>query len=405
MSMHIRFTPVDTWCFREARPMSSQGGETIRSVFPPPPSTLIGATRTYLGDKLGINWRQFADTNDTSMDAMRQLIGDAESTGELDFEYPFIEVKIKDNWQRLYPVPSVLLGEFDHGELTSLATLKLPKNKQAALELRQTDMGNVCLLQMPVIESSEEQQYQSLHAYWLLESGLEKLTKGKLPSVGDLVKKEDLLHREHSLGIGRNHAGTSEDGMLFRVEHLRLAQNPWLEDVRVVLPLNTENQDANAVLLNTRDRIRLGGEARMAQIEVVSETAKTPLKLELGRKKSGPFGLLYLLSPADFNKNAEFPWLLPTFKPLKQGDADTWSGEIAGIALTVLSMVAERPLAQGGWDQAKRSAKPVKHLVPEGACYLIHCPDFKYLEAALNTGPLGQSTAFGYGQLMLLPLL
>lgn len=405
MSMHIRFTPVDTWCFREARPMSSQGGETIRSVFPPPPSTLIGATRTYLGDKLGINWAQFADTSNDSMAAMRQLIGDAETTGELDFDYPFIEVAINDTWQRLYPVPSVLVGKFARGELTSLATLKLPKNDKAKLELRQTDLGNVCLLQAPALSKDDEQRHQSLQDYWLLASGLKKLTEGKLPDVNHLIKKEGLLHREQSLGIGRNHAGTSEDGMLFRVEHLRLAQNAFIEDVRVVLPLKTQNKQANAVLLNTQDRIRLGGEARMAQIEVVPAQTEAPLPLNLGRKKSGPFGLLYLLSPADFNKNAEFPWLLPTFKPLKQGDADTWSGEIAGIALTVLSMVAERPLAQGGWDQAKRCAKPVKHLVPEGACYLIHCPNFKHLEAALNSAPLGQSTAFGYGQLMLLPLL
>ena len=45
-----RFTPLDTWFFRESRPHGSIGSSELGSVFPPPVRTLLGALRTLIGD-------------------------------------------------------------------------------------------------------------------------------------------------------------------------------------------------------------------------------------------------------------------------------------------------------------------------------------------------------------------
>ncbi|WP_279487127.1 type III-B CRISPR module-associated Cmr3 family protein [Aeromonas veronii] len=53
----LAFHPVDTWFFRESRPMDSQGGTSLGNQVPPSAATLMGALRTRIGDMLEADWQ------------------------------------------------------------------------------------------------------------------------------------------------------------------------------------------------------------------------------------------------------------------------------------------------------------------------------------------------------------
>jgi CRISPR/Cas system CMR-associated protein Cmr3 (group 5 of RAMP superfamily) len=57
----------------------------------------------------------------------------------------------------------------------------------------------------------------------------------------------------------------------------------------------------------------------------------------------------------------------------------------------------------GGWDSALRQPKPVKSLVPAGACFFIESDNLEKLQQSLVTYRFGAQTDFGFGASMLLP--
>ncbi|QLQ32192.1 MAG: hypothetical protein HZT40_12035 [Candidatus Thiothrix singaporensis] len=54
-----RFKALDTWFFRESRPMESIGGSELLSAFPPSPRTLSGAVRSVVGEHKQADWQQW----------------------------------------------------------------------------------------------------------------------------------------------------------------------------------------------------------------------------------------------------------------------------------------------------------------------------------------------------------
>jgi CRISPR-associated protein Cmr3 len=74
------FEALDTWFFKESRPLEAVGGAQLRSMFPPPARTLIGAVRTALGDAQGVHWPDYAAQ---ANHPLRALMGSPEALGPL----------------------------------------------------------------------------------------------------------------------------------------------------------------------------------------------------------------------------------------------------------------------------------------------------------------------------------
>lgn len=376
------FSQIDSWCFREARPMGAVGGTAIETLFPPPASTLIGACRTLIGDSQNINWQAFAANK---LPEMQTLLGNGEHTGQLQFNYPYLRAVINGKVQRLYPVPAILLKYEQH-----IVALKVGSKPVHC------DLGHILLPELPknVVAA------KPLDSHWLTSDGFAQLLAGNLPAENEVLAISDLMTKENRLGIGRNnHTASVEQGMLYQTEHLRLV-NPGqknatrVEHLELVLEVKGLPAHIATQLVQNEWQVRLGGEGRLAHVSVSSALQPNTAKC-LGAGKSW----LYLTAPADLEG-----WLPENFTLFEQDGYQCWTGMLAEQMLTIKSFCAGKALKVGGWDSAKRQPKPVRSFVPAGACYLIECADREALARCLENHSFGKQTDFGFGAACLLPV-
>lgn len=376
------FSQIDSWCFREARPMGAVGGTAIESLFPPPAHTLIGACRTLIGDSQNINWQDFAANK---LPQLQALLGNGEHTGQLRFTFPYLRGVISGKPQRLYPVPAFLLS--NQSQLLSLKVGDKPVH---------CDLGKVLLPELPAGTIAAK----PLDSHWVTAEGFACLQAGKIPATEHIIALDSLLTKEVRLGIGRNNSTASvERGLLYQTEHIRLAgtgQNDChLSQLELVVEVSGIPADIAATLQQQAWQIRLGGEGRMAEVQVVA-----PTQVAANITSAAKRAWLYLSAPADLDG-----WLPAHFKPVEAAGCQGWLGDIGGHAVMIRAFCAGKALKLGGWDSAKRQPKPVKSLVPAGACYLIECENSSGLAQVLAEHPLGKQTDFGFGAAALLPVI
>jgi CRISPR-associated protein Cmr3 len=377
------FSQIDSWCFREARPMGALGGTAIESLFPPPAHTLIGACRTLIGDSQNINWQDFAANK---LPQLQALLGNGEHTGQLSFTFPYLRGMINGKPQRLYPVPAFLLS--NQSKLLSLKVSDKPVH---------CDLGKVLLPELPAGAIAAK----PLDSHWVTAEGFACLQAGKLPATEHIIALDSLLTKEVRLGIGRNNTTASvERGLLYQTEHVRLAENGQkqttsLSHLELVVEVEGLSAEIAATLQQQAWQIRLGGEGRMAEVQVIAQpTAAANFTAHAQR------AWLYLSAPADLDG-----WLPAHFNPMEVAGFQGWQGEIGGYSLVIRAFCAGKALKLGGWDSAKRQPKPVKSLVPTGACYLIECENMSGLAQVLAEHPFGKQTDFGFGAALLLPVI
>lgn len=340
-----RFTPLDTWFFRESRPHGSIGSSELGSVFPPPVRTLLGALRTLIGDtwhsRTGTNWRQFEQ-----LPALKAIIGYGDDLGSLRTIGPFVTL----DDQRLYPAPANLMVKDGRYFLLDLGNHPV-----------HCDLGKVFLPSFPAKVDGLKDLAGSkpTEKCWLTHSGLQAVLSGQPPKASDVLESKQLFREEPRLGIGRDNSRNAvQEGLLYQTRHLRLAANVGIE-----LELHGL---ADPSLLPAQHIIRLGGEGRQAALSVHPQAqAKTSLPATNLPKTTHTFSL-YSLTPQACA--GALPSGIPAgFTVTKQGEADVWEGELAGLPLRILSVACHRPIREGGWDLARHEARPVQSLLAPGS--------------------------------------
>ena len=241
----LQFTALDTLFFRESRPFEAIGGSELVSLFPPPPRTVAGAIRTAIGDSLGADWHAFHKGHDgytVGGFKLRDLIGYNDDLGRLRIE----GVWLSSNGERLYPAPLYLLQK--DAELDRLLIG----------DPEQTRLGRVRLPKLP--EGGAE--FKPLEKIWLTQAGLEKTLAGGVPGLDDIRGKDDLYTEEPRLGIARNNRSrTVKKGLLYQSRHVRPQK-------RAKLSIEADIIGLEGLPINKRV-VRLGGEGRMAGIEII----------------------------------------------------------------------------------------------------------------------------------------
>ena len=228
--------------------MGSVGGIAIASMFPPPANTLIGASRTLIGNALETDWSEFA-RNDWH--PSKAIIGDGEQCGTVTFSAPYLKVTLKGTDTRLYPALA-----FWHKD-NELHAMTVPEGGVHC------DLGNVRLPELP----PEAIGAKLLENTYVTESGMNRLKQGKLPSSNDLVSVNDLIESEIRLGIARNNKqGSVIEGHLYQTEHVRLKNSDTITNIRLVVDVNGLPEDLAKILCSDHHTIRCGGEGRMAQV-------------------------------------------------------------------------------------------------------------------------------------------
>lgn len=375
-TLNIRFRAVDTLYFRGSRPHSAAGASALTSEFPPQISTFTGAVRTRLGDAFGIDWKAYANeqpqTSPLLVDTdITELLGKAEDTGLLAFSQP----KIYWNEEPLFPVPAVLLQQDN-----TLVRLRLGSAVR-------TDLGNVRLPELP----EKVTNAKPLEGCWVTEKGLKLILQGNVPSKKHIIKQENLVSYESRLGIGRdNKLATVESGLLYQTEHLRLSKEASFS-MQVTLPKVAA--DLLQADINQQPLQRFGGEGRMAELSVVE--VKSTNSLPVDSKPNMLMLLTDMLPKSDFSSEP-----LPGFIKVNHEGIDCWEGELAGISLRLLSVVAGKSVRYGGWDLSNNKPKTMQSFVPAGTCFFIETLAEKVDTSPLNGLQIGRRTDAGFGTII-----
>lgn len=367
----IAFSAVDTLFFRESRPMEAQG--ELQSVFPPPIRTLAGSLRTLIGEHKGVNWASFKPDHEVA-----KVIGFGDDLGQLKLQGAWISLAGK----RLYPTPLTLLKQAaEDGGCDKLHCLQLDG------EGTWCDLGKK--VRLPKLPNDAARGSKPLENHWLSQQGLEALLQGKkMPELTDLVGESELFEQESRLGIARdNVTQVVKKGLLYQTSHIR--PNPALS-----VEIDADGVPSD---LPKKAMLRLGGEGRIANIEITDCKRKFPALPSF----NGAKGLaLYLMTPLPIAQQEKGWQPLPGFVREEKANQTVWRGTLNGVELTLHGAVTGKVLREGGWDMAKREPRPVISLTPAGSVFWCQpSGDIEAAAKALHDTHIGTLTEYGYGHL------
>jgi CRISPR-associated protein Cmr3 len=366
MTRTWRFRALDTLFFRDARPHGSVGAAILGSLFPPSARTVAGAVRFLIGTALGVDWAAFGRAGlDEGFAAggcdVLRLIGRHDEYGSLRFSGPWLAVRTGGGWQRLYPAPRTLISDKSG---RPVGHLEIGPRVEC-------DLGSVYLPAAP------ERGHRPVDRLWLDGPAFAQAMAGRVPSSG-IYPASALFAEEARLGIGRNlDRHTTEQGLLYQTRHVRpreaaspagsgrRAKDAVCEvAVEIAVTCGDEAPEGIARL------VRLGGEGRLAEVDVEPEDAGIPSAPEPTSRTLGL--VVVLLTSADLGGS----WLPPGFSAHPgSGQPRAWRGELRGIPLTVHSAVIGPAVREGGWDLAARKPRPVRSLAPAGAAWYLTVDD------------------------------
>ncbi|ASF46387.1 type III-B CRISPR module-associated Cmr3 family protein [Methylovulum psychrotolerans] len=375
-AVNLSFAPIDTWFFRESRPHDAAGASELSSLFPPPVRTLMGAVRSFLGDNLGVDWRQF--NRNGVYTELKQAIGEGESLGALFINGAWV----CKNGQRLYPAPGYLMHKTDEFVRLQIGGVV------------ECDLGNVRLPELPKGKAG----YKNMEQTWVTPAGWQKLLQGDAPTKEELVKAEDLFGKEPRLGIARNNQTRSVlEGKLYQTQHLRLKNDVTVElDVKGL----HESLAEKLPIASKHQILRLGGEGRMAVLAKNSHYGQLPTltanKPDWPAKKI----IVHIITPAYFD-GLMFP---KGFDKREIGGQTVWQGTLLGIELIIEAAVIGKAHREGGWDMQKHQPRAVKSYIPAGSawfCRIVTEISNKELLEKLHGQSIGAETEWGRGQILI----
>ncbi len=377
MMMRLNFTPLDSWFFKESRPMESMGNNNMVSVFPPTPYTMSGAVRSLIGESARINWLAYRAGDGTqhkqgSLDFCT-LMGDPRKSGDLGklrLQGTFIA---KEN-HTLFPTPLDIVKTRKSENLQRLRPSKT---------LFQTDIGYTKLPELPGHIS-----VQPVECPWISLKGLCDYLSGKVPQKRDLYKLSDLLTLDPRLGIAIDvHSRIVKTSQLYQTTHIRLSPD-------ISLHQYIEGIDSQ-YFPNDISNIRLGAEGRLASVESSSASLELPAP-KINTKQLKKTGLIiYFLTHANFNGS----WLPETFQETFTAQGQTcWKGMINSIKVTIEACVIGKAIQEGGWDIAKHQPKPSSQMVPAGSLWYVQTDaPLRQAIQAIHLTQVGNETELGRG--------
>jgi CRISPR-associated protein Cmr3 len=373
----ISFSAVDSWFFRETRPMDASGES--QSIFPPGIRTVSGAIRTWIGEQQQVDWQAFKSDKSHPL---RKVIGSSkdDDLGALSFK----GVWISKQGKRLYPAP-----------------LHLMKNEQQLYRLQLVEKGIICDLgkniRLPELPCEEAKGSKPLENTWVDEETLQAILSGEQVDYDEqhFFTADSLFSRETRTGIARDNAlRTDKESMLYQTQHIRPVSEIMLEVDVSGLPDNVVSGNA---------LVRLGGESRAASLVVNEKSSALPaIKINSTDLTDRQGIIIYLLSPLQMQYMNYKNQPLPDFGFVEQAKKSSyWKGNIAGVDLKLHGAVVGKSIRDGGWDMAKHQPRDDRSLIPAGSVFFCEVSNGSIADAidALHGKQLGELQQYGYGQI------
>ena len=321
--MHLFLEPEDVWLFRDGKPFDADGSRRAESMFPPYPSVIQGAIRTYELFNKGI------DLNDKK--AIVNAVGDSENYKELRIKGPFIARKENGNIVRYFPQPADAFSV----DVKSHKIQRTGKPKGIPSEVITNMPDGLCLIGLtdPAVKGES--------GLWLSEEQLQVYFSGNIATG---TCSEDLFVRENRIGIGIDNSRRAvKTGLLYEVGFIRPCPGVGLS----IEVDGYTNWPEKGIL-------RLGGESRLAKFHKVAERT-----LGSNNKKPLPKVFsLYFSTPTYLMEGWTTDWAKYFSKPVK-----------------LLSAAVNRYESIGGFDYAVKSHKPARRFVPAGSVFTFECQE------------------------------
>ena len=374
--MKLFLQPNDTFFFRDGKPFTKGDQSEGHSIFPPLPSTALGALRSaYIA--------AFGDLSLFCSGAMRDTVGTPESLcNAIRLHSIFPASSWNNQLDIFFPVPLDLIYRNVDERLRHVPLhLLTPACKNFASN------GPIDTILIWSDAESIDSEADALLDLLSIEQYLQADDTNLL-----LVNRNTLIEREPKIGIARS-ADTlsSEDHMLYRIDMSRFKNNDGnygfvvdyechkslpiedgllkfggegksfaYQDVDCQIDLQSDPREAISrwpSFLKPVDN--LGTDSSSDHLETIKESIQSTGKFKL-----------YFATPSIF-KNGWLPsWL----------DRDTLLGEyptgqLSPIHLKLITTAVGKPVTVGGWNMAKGMARQTYRAVPAGSVYYFELTD------------------------------
>ncbi len=331
--MWYEIIPNDTLFFRDGRPFS-MGAETwANSIFPPYPSTVYGAIRSWLIFEKG-NLKDFKDGK------FKEELGTEKEKGSLHIKGPFLK---KDN--ELYlPCPLDLVKIKDKKSKNEKNKLyRLLLTKKSPLFVSDYPFDHLLLWQQKD-QAEDTEGYLSLTYLKSYLNGKDDIR---------LSEQKEFFELEPKIGIARERTTlTSKDGHLYRVPLIRLEK-----EVSILIKIEDVKDIPESGI------IQIGGEGKTAKIKKVSNLIEDFENFDVELKDK--IFKIYFATPPIFNKGWLPSWI----------DESSFEGNYKEIKLKLICACIGKYKSVGGWDMAKNKPKHLRNVIPPGSVYYFQILD------------------------------
>ncbi len=321
----LEIDPVDTLFFRGAESMEAGENHEVDTLFPPMPSTIIGAIRTAILKQQGIHPVDYLKQPDT-WQKRHPFLGTPAKPG-FDLVGPIL---LKDN-ELLFPAPASWYADITHNPPINNTQYTV----QAAEPLSKPPLGLCGSVSKPFwIKNPISSDMQPLAGMWVTSSAFTSISKGQnklryredpteIP-VGEaaMLPGKALFSREERVGIALTRQRTAKDGHLYSTVHIQLRNG-----IKLAVGITSNNESC----LAPRGILQLGGEQRICRYQTRSDL-KTP--------------------------QIEHSKLLCTISPI---NLSTLPKELQNCP-----RASNKLVRVGGWDMQKNFHKPMEAYLPAG---------------------------------------
>ncbi len=351
--MYLFLEPIDVWLFRDGRPFDAGSDHRAESLFPPFPSVIQGAIRSY---HLVVKKVSLQDPQ-----AIAAAVGTATCYKDLRIRGPFLAQR--DNLgaiTRYLPAPA---------DATTVCRAPQRQIRPASPPREPTRLRTSA--PTPYLLGLEDKPAKGEDGGWLSEGDLRRYLAGETVPV---IEDQDLFQRESHTGIGlESRRRVATEGALYEVEFIRPCP-------QVGLYLEVEGYEG----WPSCGELRLGGEGHGARFQQVERALSWPPPPD---PLPGCFKL-YLATPAFFRGG---------WRPVNWGRFFDGPVELVAAAIGRYQSI-------GGFDMAAGSHKAARRYVPAGSVYYFRSRDSK--PARLSPGLpqhaiTDEGAEIGFGQVVI----
>ncbi len=318
--------PIDTLFFRGAESMEAGENHEVDTMFPPMPTTIVGAIRTAILGQRGIAPADYLAQPD-EWQKKYPLLG---SPGKPGFEL-LGPLFMAGRDCLLLPVPAHWYADFKDSPMQWGESYHV----QAAKPLTDSSLGLCGSVSDPFwVQESSGSDMKPLTGYWATAAAFSAMQQGSTELVfrdnPDQLKTDEaailaagsLYTREERVCLALTKQRTAKEGHLYSAVHIRLRSG-----IRIVAGIHSGHESS----LDQQGILQLGGEQRMCRYQMLSD----------------------LVLPN--NKDSQ---QLCTISPM----------ELSSLSADLQNKprVSGKLLRVGGWDMEKRFHKPMTALLPAG---------------------------------------